>query len=48
MKVENFKQFFLKMLCCEAGAFPAGMDMDKLAIFYSAENVYAYESGPRG
>ena len=24
MKVENFKQFSLKMLCCEARAFPVG------------------------
>ena len=24
MKVENFKRFSLKMLCCEARAFPVG------------------------
>ena len=39
MKVEIFKRFSLKMLRCEARAF------HKSAIFYSAENGHAYESG---
>ena len=40
MKVENFKRFSLKMLRCEARAFPVGTPF-----FYSAENVHAYECG---
>ena len=42
----NFKRFSQKMLRCEARAFPVGTAIhDKSAIFYSAENVYAFESG---
>jgi len=33
------------MLCCEARAFPYAQLHDKSAIFYSAENAHAYESG---
>ena len=35
MKVENFKQFSLKMLRCEARAFPVVQLHDKSAIFTS-------------
>ena len=48
MKVKNFKRFSLKMFRCEARVFPVGTATsvhNKLAIFYSAENVHAYESG---
>ena len=51
MKVENFKRFSLKMLHCEARAFPVGMAMDKSAIFSpwkTRMHMNAYESGPRG
>ena len=48
MRVEKFKRFSLKMLRCEARAFPVGTAHDKSAIFYSAENTHAYESGPLG
>ena len=41
----NFKRFSLKMLRCEARAFPVVRLYDKSAIFYSAENAHAYESG---
>ena len=45
MKVEKVKRFSLKMLRCEARVFPVGTaTYDKSAIFYSAENVLAYES----
>ena len=45
MKVEKIKRFSLKMLHCETRAFPVGTaTYDKSAIFYSAENVLAYES----
>ena len=48
MKVEKFKQFSLKMLRCEAGAFPVctayGYTIS-WPFFYSAENVHAYKSG---
>ena len=33
MKVENFKRFSLKMLCCEARAF---------TVLYSTESAHAY------
>ena len=42
MKVDNLKQFSLKMLCCEARVFPDMRLHDKSAIFYSTENVHAY------
>ena len=48
MKVENFKRFSLKMLCCEARAFPVCMAYGYIVsrpFFYSAENAHAYESG---
>ena len=46
MKVENFKRFSLKMLHCEARAFPVGMAIYKVGhFFYSAENAHAYKSG---
>ena len=48
MKVENFKRFSLKMLRCEARAFPVCMAygyMISRPFFYSAENAHAYESG---
>ena len=51
MKVENFKQFSLKMLHCEARAFPVCMAYSytiSRPFFYSTENVHGYESGPRG
>ena len=41
MKFENFKRFSLKMLCCEARAFPVGIIISRP--FYSAENAHAYE-----
>ena len=41
MKFENFKRFSLKMLRCEARAFPVGIIISPA--FYSAENVHAYE-----
>ena len=47
MKVENFKQFSLKMLRCEARVFPVGTVRlhDKSAIFfYSAENAHVVSS----
>ena len=41
MKVENFKRFSLKMLCCEARAFPVciayGYIISRPFFFYSAE-----------
>ena len=39
------KRFSLKMLRCEAIGFLLVRLHDKSAIFYSAENVHAYESG---
>ena len=51
MKVENFKGFSLKMLRSEVRAFPVGTGIwlhHKSAIFTSAENTHAYESGPAG
>ena len=39
------KRFSLKMLRCEAISFLLVRLHDKSAIFYSAENVHAYESG---
>ena len=51
MKVENFERFSLKMLRCEARAFPVCTAYGYIIsqpFFYSAENAHAYESGPRG
>ena len=51
MKVENFKRFSLKMLCCVARAFPVYTAYGYIIgwpFFYSTENAHAYESGPRG
>ena len=51
MKVENFKQFSLKMLRYEARAFPVCAAYGYIIsrpFFYSTENAHAYESGPRG
>ena len=47
MKVENFKRFSLKMLRAKLECFLLVRLHDKSAIFYSAENAHAYESGPR-
>ena len=48
MKVENVKRFSLKMLFCEARAFPVctayGYTISR-PFFYSAANAHAYESG---
>ena len=46
MKVENFKQFFLKILHCKARAFPVCTTYDytiSWPFFYSTENAHAYE-----
>ena len=51
MKVENFKRFSLKMLRCEARAFPIYTAYGYIIgrpFIYSVENAHAYESGPRG
>ena len=51
IKVGNFKRFSLKMVRCEARAFPvctAYGDTISQPFFYSAENAHAYKSGPRG
>ena len=49
MKVENFKRFSLKMLCCEARAFPVGTAygyMISRPFFTSWKRACVYESGP--
>ena len=51
IKVENFKRFSLKMVRCEARAFPvctAYGDTISRPFFYSTENAHAYKSGLRG